>query len=185
MYCDPARTNLQCIDCRRAAGSVLATVNAGPVSVYFDDAQKIVDLFAGKAEQPPYDKLNWDAKRVWNLDPKKFAVFGPDDAAKKIADALKAKGMTVEVNPKYEIKPFVREPGRGGAGPIFGLDNFENINAHAIVLPGHPLLKASFERGHINRPVTDDVPRPRPRLRPVGDQLLPARLGGRVRPGRS
>ncbi len=92
-------------------------MNASPVSVYFDDAKKIVDLFAGKAEQPPYDKLNWDAKRVWNLDPKKFAVFGPDDAAKKIADALKAKGMTVEVNPKYEIKPFVREPGRGGAGP--------------------------------------------------------------------
>lgn len=138
----------------------LATLNATPVSVYFDDAKKITDLFAGKAGQPPYDKLNWDAKRVWNLDPKKFAVFGPDEAAKKVADALKAKGMTVEVNPKYEIKPFVREPGRGGAGPVFGLDNFENINAHAIVLPGHPLLKASFERGHINRPVTDVFPGP-------------------------
>ena len=138
----------------------LATITAGSVSVYFDDAKKIVDLFAGKAEQPPYDKLDWDAKRVWNLDPKKFAVFGPDDAAKKIADALKAKGMTVEVNPKVAIKPFVREPGRGGAGPIFGLDNFENINAHAIVLPGHPLLKASFERGHINRPVTATFPGP-------------------------
>ncbi len=68
--------------------------------------------------------------------------------------------MTVEINPKYEIKPFVRQPNRGGAGPIFGLDNFENIEAHAIVLPGHPLLKASFERGHINRPVTDAFPGP-------------------------
>ncbi|HVS39187.1 MAG TPA: hypothetical protein VMS17_26755, partial [Gemmataceae bacterium] len=141
-------------------GGDLATVNAGPVSIYFDDARSIVDLFAGKAIEPPYDKLNWDAKRVWNLDPKKFAVFGPDAAAKKIADALMAKGMTVEVNPKYEIKPFVREPGRGGAGPIFGLDNFENINAHAIVLPGSPLLKVSFDRGHINRPVTDTFPGP-------------------------
>jgi hypothetical protein len=28
------------------------------------------------------------------------------------------------------------------------------------VLPGHPLLKASFERGHINRPVTDAFPGP-------------------------
>ena len=135
-------------------------VTTGPVSIYFDDAQNITDLFAGKAITPPYDKLNWDARRVWKLDPKKFAVFGPDEAAKKIADALKAKGMTAEVNPKYEIKPFVREPGRGGAGPTFGLDNFENINAHAIVLPGHPLLKASFERGHINRPVTDAFPGP-------------------------
>ena len=137
-----------------------ADITSGPVSIYFDDAKKITDLFAGKAEQPPYDKLNWDAKRVWNLDPKKFAVFGPDAEAKKIADALKAKGMTVEVNPKYEIKPFVREPNRGGTGPIFGLDNFENINAHAIVLPGSPLLKKSFERGHINRPVTATFPGP-------------------------
>ena len=81
-----------------------ANIGLAP-SIYFDDAKKIADLFAGKAMVPPYDKLNWDAKRVWNLDPKKFAVFGPDDAAKKIADALKAKGMNVEVNPKYEIKP--------------------------------------------------------------------------------
>ncbi len=138
----------------------LATFDAAAVSTYFDDAKKITDLFAGKAMAPPYDKLNWDAKRVWNLDPKKFAVFGPDDAAKKIAEALKAKGMIVEVNPKYEIKPIVREPGRGGAGPTFGLDNFENINAHAIVLPGSPLLKNSFERGHINRPITATFPGP-------------------------
>ena len=138
-----------------------ASVSTGPVSIYFDDAKKITDLFAGKAEQPPYDKLNWDAKRVWNLDPKKFAVFGPDDAAKKIADALKAKGMSVEVNPKVEIKDFVREPGRGGATATFGVGgNFENINAHAIVLPGSPLLKNSFERGHINRPVTATFPGP-------------------------
>jgi hypothetical protein len=142
------------------AGVATASADTSAVSVYFDDAKKITDLFAGKAMAPPYDKINWDAKRVWNLDPKKFAVFGPDDAAKKIADALKAKGMTVEVNPKYEIKPIVREPGRGGAGPIFGLDNFENINAHAIVLPGSPLLKNSFERGHINRPITATFPGP-------------------------
>jgi len=140
--------------------SVTATAEAGPVSIYFDDAKKIADLFAGKAMAPPYDKLNWDSKRMWNLDPKKFAVFGPEEAAKKVAGTLKVQGMTIEVNPKYEITPFVRQPGRGGAGPIFGLDNFENINAHAIVLPGHPLLKASFERGHINRPVTATFPGP-------------------------
>ncbi len=89
-----------------------------PVSVYFDDAKKITDLFAGKAMTPPYDRLNWDSRRVWNLDPKKFAVFGPDDSGEEdVADALKAKGMTVEVNPKYEIKPFVRRNGpRLGAG---------------------------------------------------------------------
>ena len=63
-----------------------------PSPVYFDDFKKITDLFAGKAEQPPYDKLNWDANRVWNLDPKKFAVFGPDDAAKKIAAAAPGEG---------------------------------------------------------------------------------------------
>ena len=160
LYRDPASPICNGLTAVEQPASVTATVSAGPVSVYFDDAQKIVDLFAGKAAQPPYDKLNWDAKRVWNLDSKKFAVFGPEDAAKAIAGALKAKGMTVEINPKYEIKPFVRQPNRGGAGPIFGLDNFENIEAHAIVLPGHPLLKASFERGHINRPVTDAFPGP-------------------------
>ncbi len=137
-----------------------ADMNATAVSIYFDDALKITNLLEGKPLNPPYEKLNWDAKRVWNPDPKKFAVFGPDEAAKKIADALKAKGMTVEVNRKYEIKPIVREPFRGGAGPTFGLDNFENINAHAIVLPGSPLLKNSFERGHINRPVTATFPGP-------------------------
>jgi hypothetical protein len=137
-----------------------ADCDLGRVSIYFDDAKKIADLFAGKADQPPYDKLNWDAKRVWGLDPKKFAVFGPDEAAKTIAQALKAKGMAVEVNPKYEIKQFVREEGRGGAGPVFGLDNFENIYAHAIVLPGHQLLKQSWERGCVNREVTATFPGP-------------------------
>ncbi len=28
------------------------------------------------------------------------------------------------------------------------------------MLPGHPLLKASFDRGHINRPVTATFPGP-------------------------
>ncbi len=158
--------------------STEAEVNVRPVSVYFDDAKKIVDLFAGKAMAPPYDKLNWDAKRVWNLDPKKFAVFGPDDAAKRIADALKAKGMTVEVNPKYEIKDFVREPGRGGATATFGVGgNFENINAHAIVLPGSSLLQNSFEPAISTGPSRRRSPAPRPRLRPVGRQLLSARMG--------
>jgi hypothetical protein len=105
--------------------------------------------------------LNWDAKRVFGLDPKKFAVFGPDEPAKKIADALKAKGMMVEVNPKYEIKPFVRESGRGGAGVTLGVNsNLENIYAHTIVLPGHPLLAKSQERGHINREVNAAFPGP-------------------------
>jgi outer membrane protein assembly factor BamB len=125
------------------------------------DQKRIIDLLAGKAEEPPYDKLNWDAKRVFALDPKRFAVFGPEAPAKKLADALKAKGMTVSVNPKYEIKPFVREPGRGGAGATFGVNsNYENISAHTIVLPGHPLLAKPQERGHINRAVNAAFPGP-------------------------
>jgi len=139
----------------------LAEIRPSPVTLREDDAARIRDLFAGKAFEPPYDKFNWDAKRVFGLDPKKFAVFGPDEAAKKIADALKAKGLTVEVNPKYEIKPFVREPGRGGAGATFGVNsNLENIFAHSIVLPGHPLLVKSQERGHINREVNAAFPGP-------------------------
>jgi hypothetical protein len=138
-----------------------AVVQTGPVSSGFDDASQIADLLAGKAFEPPYDKLNWDARRVFGLDAKKFAVFGPEAPAKKIADALKARGMTVEVNPKYEIKPFVREPGRGGATATFGVGgNFENIFAHTIVLPGHPLLTQSQNRGHINREVTATFPGP-------------------------
>ena len=139
----------------------LAAVSQDSVSVYFDDTRRIVDLFAGKPFEPPYDKLNWDSKRVFGLDPKKFAVFGPEAAAKKLADALKAKGMKVEVNPKYEIKPFVREPGRGGAGVSHGVgSNLENIYAHTIVLPGHALATQSQNRGHINRPVTPVFPGP-------------------------
>src|SRR5262249_2972495 len=89
------------------------------------------------------------------LDPKKFAVFGPAGPAEKIAAALRAKGMTVQINPKYEIKPFVREPGRGGAGVSHGVNsNPENIFAHTVLLPGHPRLKQSESRGRINRSVT-------------------------------
>jgi hypothetical protein len=139
-------------------GGELATAT---VSVEAHDLKQAVALFGGRSFFPPYDKLNWDAKRVFGLDPKKFAVFGPDEPAKKIADALKAKGMTVEVNPKYEIKPFVREPGRGGAGVSHGVgSNLENIYAHTIVLPGHPLLAKSQERGHINREVNAAFPGP-------------------------
>ncbi len=139
----------------------LAAVTAGRCSVSAEDAARIAALFAGKAFEPPYEKLNGDARRVFGLDPKKFAVFGPDGSAQKIAGALKAKGMTAEVNPKYEIKPFVREPGRGGAGVSHGVNsNLENIQAHAIVLPGHPLLAKSQERGHVNREVSAAFPGP-------------------------
>ncbi len=70
----------------RQPDSVSVTVDARPVSVYFDDAKKIADLFAGRAMAPPYDKLNWDSKRMWDLDPEEvLAVFGPEEAAKKVA----------------------------------------------------------------------------------------------------
>jgi hypothetical protein len=139
----------------------LARMTASPCSISAEDAGRIASLFAGKAFEPPYEKLNVDARRVFGLDPKRFAVFGPDEPAKKIADALRGRGLTVEINPKYEIKPFVREPGRGGAGVTLGVNsNLENIFAHAIVLPSHPLLAKSQERGHINREATPAFPGP-------------------------
>lgn len=145
-----------------AAASGRAKLDAGNVSIYFDDTRKIANLFAGKPIQPLWDRMHWDLKRVFNYDAKRFAVFGPDAAAQRIAAALKARGMSVEVNPKYEIVPFTREPGHGGTGPIQdqGQANFENIYAHAIVLPGHPLGENSWKRGHINRPVTATFPGP-------------------------
>jgi hypothetical protein len=140
---------------------VAATSSSSPVTVRPDDAKRIGALFAGRPLEPPYGKLNWDSQRVFGLDAKKFAVFGPEAAAKKVADALKAKGMSVSVNPKYEIKPFVREPGRGGAGVGHGVGtNLENIYAHTIVLPGHPLLERSQQRGHVNREVNAAFPGP-------------------------
>jgi hypothetical protein len=139
----------------------LASLATENVSVYFDDAQRITNLFAGKAFEPPFDKLNWDAKRVFGLDSKKFAVFGPEATAEKVAAALRGKGMTVQVNPKYEVKPFQREPDRGGAGVSHGVNsNLENILAHTIVLPGHPLLTQSLNRGHINREANATFPGP-------------------------
>lgn len=136
-----------------------ASLLASRAAVHHGDVHRIVRLLAGEAEEPPYELLNWDSKRVFGLDPKKFAVFGPDAAAKKLADALKAKGKKVEVNPNYEIKPFVRELGRGGAGITHGGgSNLENIHAHTIVLSGHPLLTASANRGHIHREVTPIYP---------------------------
>jgi hypothetical protein len=145
----------------QAPEQTTAGLASSSVSVYYDDGKKIRALFAGKAQEPPYDKLNWDAKRVFGLNPKKFAVFGPAGPAESIAAALQAKGMKVEINPKYEIKPFVREPGRGGAGVGHGVNtNLENIFAHAIVLPGHPLLTQSDNRGHINRSATKVFPGP-------------------------
>jgi hypothetical protein len=140
---------------------VRALLGTGPVTVSVEDEGRLRTLLEGKAAEPPYDKFNWDAKRVFGLDPKKFAVFGPEEPAKKLAAALQAKGMKVEVNPKYEIKPFVREPGRGGAGVSHGVgSNLENITAHTIVLPGHPLLEKSQQRGHINREVNAAFPGP-------------------------
>ena len=146
----------------RPDATAAATVSASAVSIYFEDARKIVELFAGRAHAPPFDRMNWDCRRVFGLDPKKLAVFGPAEAAGQIAAALRGKGMTVAVNPGYEIVPFTREPGHGGTGPLVdrGKESFENIYAHTIVLPGHPLAQRSWERGHINRPVTPTFPGP-------------------------
>lgn len=135
-----------------------AKADTDAVSIYFDDAKRIADLFAGKMLEPDYAKLNWDAKRVFGLEPKKFAVFGDAAAGEKIAAALRAKGMSVDVNPAYSVVPFQKEPNRGGAGPMFRERNFENIRAHTIVLPGHPLATLSVDRGHINRLVTKTFP---------------------------
>jgi outer membrane protein assembly factor BamB len=139
-----------------------ATIDEGAVAIYHSDARKIVDLFAGRPSEPPFEKMHWDCRRVFALDPRKFAVFGPDDDAARVAVALRAKGMNVAINPTYEIVPFKREEGHGGTGPAFdsGTANFEDVYAHTIVLPGHPLGKSSWERGHINRPVTATFPGP-------------------------
>ena len=114
--------------------------------------------------EPPFDKMNPDCRRVFQLGAARttFAVFGPESAAAPIAAALRSKGMTVAVNPAYEVVPFEREPGHGGTGPLVdhGTANFENVYAHAVVLPGHPLGHASWERGHINRPTTPTFPGP-------------------------
>jgi hypothetical protein len=146
------------------ASAPAPTVNASAtaVSIYFSDAERIIDLFAGRALEPPFEKMNFDCRRVFGLDAKKFAVFGPAATAEGIASPLRAKGMTVAVNPAYEIVPFTREPDRGGTGPIqdAGKVNFENIYAHTIVLPGHALGQRSWERGHVNRPVTPTFPGP-------------------------
>jgi hypothetical protein len=144
-----------------ATAKTYALTASGTATCDGVDEGRVLKLLTAQPFHPDYDKLNWDAKRVFGLDPRKFAVFGPDEPARKIADALRAKGMTVEVNPKYEIKPFVREPGRGGAGVTLGVNsNLENIYAHTIVLPGHPLLAKSQERGHINREVNAAFPGP-------------------------
>ncbi len=139
-----------------------ALLEGGLVSIFYDDAKKIRDLLAGRPSVPTFEKMNWDASRVFGLDAKRFAVFGPDEAAGRISSALRAKGMTAEVNPAYEIVPFKREPEHGGTGPIYDSrdGNFENIYAHAIVLPGHPLGQVSWKRGHINRPTTPTFPGP-------------------------
>ena len=153
-------TTLARAEVRADPTGAAVTVGAGGVSVYFEDAPKIRELFAGRAKEPPFDRMNEDCRRVFRLDAKRFAVFGPDDAAERIAAALRAKGMTAVVNPPTEIVPFVREPGHGGTGPIVdaGKSNFENVYAHTIVLPGHALGQRSWERGQINRPVTATFP---------------------------
>jgi hypothetical protein len=145
-----------------AAPVKTAMLNQDAVSIYYDDAVKIAELVDGNEPLPPYDEMNYDIKRVMNLDRTNFAVFGPAEQAQKIADALKSKGMNPTVNPDYAIVPFTREDNYGGTGPIQdnGAANFENIYANAIVLPGSDLLKQSYSRGHINRPVTDSFPGP-------------------------
>jgi len=142
----------------KAQTKLAASADGDPISIYFDDATKIRGLFAAKPFEPPYEKMNWDAKRVFGLDPKKFAVFGPPEAGEKIAAALRAKGMTVTVNPPVEIVELKREPGRGGEGRVEGDRRAENIFAHSIVLPDHDLGRAAWGRGHINRPVTATFP---------------------------
>lgn len=143
-----------------SASAQLASVATGPVSIYFDDAARIARLLAGEANEPPYEQLNWEAEDVFDLDPTRFAVFGEQADADRVAEALRGQGMTVEVNPAYEIVPFEQKPGYGGSGGMFRESTFENIYAHAIVLPGHALLAEAMKRGHINRPTSETFPGP-------------------------
>ncbi|MBI4023547.1 MAG: hypothetical protein HY360_01110 [Verrucomicrobia bacterium] len=148
---------------KSVAETKIARVGTDPVSIYVEDGRRITDLFAGKLVEPDWKQLNWDAKRVFALDPKRFAVFAPTNqvaAAGKVVAALSGKGLSVELNPKYESVPFKREPNRGVSGPVGPESNFENIYANTIVLPGHPLAEQSWNRGHINRPVTAAFPGP-------------------------
>jgi hypothetical protein len=144
-----------------SAAESVGTVEEDLVSLEDGDLCRILRLLDGRPEGPDFARLNWDTPRVFGLDPKKFAVFGPDEAAGRIAAALQSAGMQVQVNPPYEVRPFEREPGRGGAGATYGVgSNLENIFAHTIVLPGHPLAEQSMRRGHLNRPVTSTFPGP-------------------------
>ena len=148
------------INLKPASNGSWAQLDTDPVSIYFNDAQRIADMFAVKPLLPDYKKLNWDAQRVMGIDPKLFAIFGPTDSAEQIAQALRNKGMKVTVNPAYQIIPFEREENRGGAGPVFRTTNYENIYANTIVLPGDKLLKNALQRGHINRLETATFPGP-------------------------
>ena len=148
------------------------------------DDSRIRGLLVGKPSQPDDTQFNWDAKRVFGLDPKKFAVFGPDAPAKKIADALKAKGMTALVNPKYEIKPFVREPGRGGAGRhVRRRQPRKHLRAHHRPARPSAAGEVAGTRAHQSRGQRG-LPRSRPGLHPVGHRLLPGWMAERLRPGR-
>ena len=173
------------------ARSASAQLNTGDVSIYFDDAKKISDLFAGKPLLPPYEKMHWElARTMGGLDAKKFAVFGPAAQANAIAEALRAKGMTVSVNPEFKIIPFTQEPGHGGTGPLVdnGTANFENIYAHAIVLAGDLSGKEPWQQLGQNfldtRPYQPpdhrNLPRPAPRVHPVGNRRLSGGLPGRM-----
>ncbi|MFW6060742.1 MAG: PQQ-binding-like beta-propeller repeat protein, partial [Phycisphaeraceae bacterium] len=137
----------------------VAALETGGASVYFDDASKIHRLLAGEPLEPDYDRLNWDADRVFGIESDRFAVFGEPAPAQRIADALRSRGMSVEVNPSYtDPKQVEPEEGHGMAGPRHGDDSYETIHAHAIVLPGHELAQKARQRGHINFPSTDDFP---------------------------
>jgi hypothetical protein len=117
-------------------------------------------MFAARPLEPDWGKLNWQARQVFALNPRRFSVFGPAAAASRIAEALTQRGMTVDVNPSYHTIQFQRQPNRGGGAGIEGSNTCEDIYANTIVLPGDPLDDVAWKRGVINRPITDDFPGP-------------------------
>ena len=145
------RTVSKSVTVQSARNIEIALKTNDPVSCYFDDARKIGELLSGNAPQPPYQAMNHDSQRVFDLDMRKFAIFGADAPARRLADVLIRHGLQAEVNPPYQIIPFTREALRGGAGPVNGAENYENIRANTIVLAGHPLAEQAIARGQINR----------------------------------
>ena len=139
-------------------GAASVSIETDAVTLGFDDARRIADLVAGTPMAPDFAKLNWQAPRVMAVDPRVFAVFGDPAQAGRVAAALTAKGMSVQVNPAYAIEPIASEEGYHDPGVGYREVNGENIRAHAIVLPGHPLIEVSHARGLINRMPTASFP---------------------------